>query len=239
MNWVPGLAEQLRGVLPIWVGSACSSLNCHNNTCHFVMSLSLRARTVFALAVVLCATASNLAHATADGPDFYKVLRAQDESAVLLRAKPGASESVGTFPADATCVRNKGCQGGLTLQEFTTLSDQEKSERLAANPRWCKVEYQGLTGWVEGRLLEEAPCASQDAQARLLTVRSAALTVTGAIKGNQSTDYRIRALAGQTLKLELRARHPQAYFNVRWSGSQEAMFIGSTSGWLTTITLTD
>jgi hypothetical protein len=194
------------------------------------MLLSLRIRTVVAIAVALCLTASNIAHATADGPDFYKVLKTQDGSAVPLRAKPGASESVGTLPEEATCVRNKGCQGGLTLQEFITLSAQQKSERLVANPRWCAVEYQGLTGWVEGSLLAEAPCASQDARARLLTVRSKALTVTGVIKGDQSTDYRIRALAGQTLKLALLPKHTQANFNVRWSGSQESMFIGSTSG---------
>jgi hypothetical protein len=56
-------------------------------------------------------------------------------------------------------VRNLGCQGGLTFQEFSTLNQAEQAERLKQNPRWCQIEYQGITGWVAGRYLVEGGCA--------------------------------------------------------------------------------
>ena len=54
--------------------------------------------------------------------------------------------------------RNLGCRGGLTYEEFTTLSPKEKAQRSRENPRWCRVEYQGITGWVAGRYLAEGDC---------------------------------------------------------------------------------
>jgi hypothetical protein len=53
-----------------------------------------------------------------------------------------------------------GCKGGLTYHEFITLSEAEKQRILKQRPRWCRVSYQGLTGWVAGRYLQEASCAS-------------------------------------------------------------------------------
>ena len=55
-------------------------------------------------------------------------------------------------------MRNLGCQGGLTFQEFQTLNPAEQAERLKQNPRWCRIEYQGVTGWVAGRYLAEGGC---------------------------------------------------------------------------------
>jgi hypothetical protein len=52
-------------------------------------------------------------------------------------------------------VRNLGCEGGLTFQELTELSEEQKAARLKENPRWCRVEYRGLAGWVAGRYLRE------------------------------------------------------------------------------------
>jgi hypothetical protein len=193
--------------------------------------------TAFRLAKIFCALVFalgavhfNMALATADGPDFYKVQGAPDGNGLPLRGKPDASTPLGVIPVNATCVRNLGCQGGLTMQEFTSLSDEEKAQRLAANPRWCKVAYQGQTGWVEGQYLAEAPCANADSAARQLPVGLKPLVVKGSIKGYQNADYRIRVSAGQTLTVALTARHPQAYFNVFPSGSQEAIFVGSSTG---------
>ena len=182
------------------------------------------------LAIVLGAMHLNIAQATADGPDFYKVKGAPDGDKLLLRTAPNDSRPLGFIPVNAECVRNLGCQGGLTLQEFTSLSDEEKAHRLAANPRWCKVAYQGQTGWVEGQYLAEAPCANADTAARQLPVGPKPFVVKGSIQGYRSADYRIKAFAGQTLTVALTARHPQAYFNVFPSGSQEAIFVGSSTG---------
>jgi len=100
------------------------------------------------------------ANATADGPDFYRVRGVRDGHALNLRAEPSTAVSLlARVPADATCLRNLGCRGGLTLEEFTTLPEAEKRKRALEHPRWCKVEYQGTTGWVAGRYLAEDGCA--------------------------------------------------------------------------------
>jgi hypothetical protein len=172
----------------------------------------------------------SIALATADRPDFYQVQGAPDGASLPLRATPDASTPLGFIPVNAACVRNLGCQGGLSLQEFTSLSDKERAERLAANPRWCKVEYHDRTGWVEGQFLAEAPCANSGNATRQLVIGGKALSVKGSIKGYQSADYRIKVFAGQTLNLALASRHPQTYFNLLPSGTQEAIFVGSSMG---------
>jgi hypothetical protein len=146
--------------------------------------------------------AMGAAHATADGPDIYQLRDGSVSKPVPLRAKPGSAQSLGVLPADASCIRNLGCQG----------SD------LSAKPRWCKVEHQGKVGWVEGKFLAEGACANPP------------LNFSGVVTGSESMTYRVPAKAGQTLSVTLNAKHPQTYFNVTLAGSQEAMFIGSTSG---------
>jgi hypothetical protein len=52
----------------------------------------------------------------------------------------------------------------------------------------------------------------------------------GRIKGDDTARFFIDARRGQKMSVTLSADNPQAYFNVLPSGSQEAIFIGSTSG---------
>ena len=173
------------------------------------------------------------AYATADGPDFFRAQGAPEGPPLALRAKPGATVTLGHMPPDATCVRNMGCQGGLSLQDFTTLPEDEKLKRAAAHPRWCKVQYQGMTGWVEGRHLVEAPCPTQLTTlpaGKRLQANARPLVVKDRIQGREGIDYRIRARAGQLLNVSLTATNRQTYFNLIPAGSEEAMFIGSTSG---------
>jgi hypothetical protein len=110
-----------------------------------------------AAAALLLTTGS--AWATADGPDFYRVTGITGDDVLNIRAEPDAhARKIGEIPPAGTCVRNLGCRGGLTFQEFTNLSEAQKAERLKENPRWCKVEYQGVQGWVSGRFLQEGAC---------------------------------------------------------------------------------
>jgi len=97
--------------------------------------------------------------ADADGPDFYVVhgVAKNDVLNVRAEADPHAPK-VGEIPSDGECVRNLGCKGGLSFQEFMELSPEQKKERERENPRWCKVEYQGVTGWVNARYLREGYC---------------------------------------------------------------------------------
>jgi hypothetical protein len=103
--------------------------------------------------------AAGAAQATADGPDHYGVRGVSPGRHVALRAEPSAASArLARIPSNATCLRNLGCQGGLTFEEFTTLSEADRKRRAEENPRWCKVEYRGTVGWVAGRYLAEAPC---------------------------------------------------------------------------------
>ena len=55
-------------------------------------------------------------------------------------------------------------------------------------------------------------------------------TIKGSIKGDQTVDYKLRANAGQTMVVKFKPSNASAYFNVLPPGSDEAIFIGSTSG---------
>jgi hypothetical protein len=105
--------------------------------------------------------AAGPARATADGPDHYRVRGVSPERHLTLRAEPStASAPLARIPSDATCLRSFGCQGGLTFEEFTTLSQEDQRRRAAENPRWCKVDYRGTVGWVAGRYLAEDGCTA-------------------------------------------------------------------------------
>ncbi|MGB7564572.1 MAG: hypothetical protein WBM08_07440 [Prochlorococcaceae cyanobacterium] len=52
----------------------------------------------------------------------------------------------------------------------------------------------------------------------------------GQLKGDQTVDYKLRAGAGQTLTVDLKGSNLQNYFNVMAAGTDNALFIGSSSG---------
>jgi hypothetical protein len=80
---------------------------------------------------------------------------------LTLRAEPSTvSAPLARIPSNATCLRSLGCQGGLTFEEFTTLSEEQKRRRAAENPRWCRVDFRGTVGWVAGKYLAEDGCSS-------------------------------------------------------------------------------
>jgi uncharacterized protein YraI len=111
------------------------------------------------LAMTILALGSGRVAADADGPDFYRVTGVSKGDVLNIRAAPEArAPKVGAIPPDGTCIRNLGCKGGLSFEEFSTLSQSEQAKRLKQNPRWCQVEYQGVTGWVAGRYLAEGSC---------------------------------------------------------------------------------
>ncbi len=114
----------------------------------------------YALTAVLLIAVS-LASATADGPDFWQAVETNCDTAMVIHAEPGGqAEPVGAIPPGGTCIRNLGCQGGLSLKDYQALSEAERATRMQENPRWCRIEYNGVVGWVEGRLLREGYCDS-------------------------------------------------------------------------------
>jgi uncharacterized protein YraI len=111
------------------------------------------------LACLLLAIAPGAAYAEADGPDFFRAqgIAAHDTLNIRSAPNPRAAKR-GEIPPEGACIRNLGCQGGLSLKEYTELSPAQQAQRLKQKPRWCKVEYQGITGWVAGRYLTEGAC---------------------------------------------------------------------------------
>lgn len=96
------------------------------------------------------------AAAEADGPDHFAVQGVARDDVLNLRAEPNArAAKLGSLPPDATCVRNLGCQGGLSFQEFSTLTPEQQRQRLRESPRWCRVEYRGVQGWAAAIYLGE------------------------------------------------------------------------------------
>jgi hypothetical protein len=99
--------------------------------------------------------------AEADGPDYWEVRGVKAGDVLNIRQAPDwKSPKIGEIPPDGTCLKNIMCVGGLTLEEFTRLSEAEKTKIRKERPRWCFIEYEGLKGWVSGRYLREGYCAS-------------------------------------------------------------------------------
>lgn len=112
------------------------------------------------LTILVPILGSGSAAATADGPDFYRLTGVDADDVLNIRTEPNArAAKIGAIPSDGTCIRNLGCQGGLTYQESIELSPAERKKRLTQNPRWCRVQYEGTTGWVAGRFLKEGSCS--------------------------------------------------------------------------------
>jgi len=97
--------------------------------------------------------------ATADGPDHFSVTKVKNWDVLNIRAKPHyKANKIGSIPYNGNCVQNLGCEGGLTLKEYSTLTEAQKKAILKKRPRWCKVNYQGTIGWVNARYLGEGTC---------------------------------------------------------------------------------
>jgi hypothetical protein len=117
-------------------------------------------RAALAAVALVVVTAGGAAQATADGPDHYRVRGVSPGRHVTLRAEPStASAPLARLPSNATCLRSFGCQGGLSFEEFGTLSEEDKRRRAAEDPRWCKIDYRGTVGWLAGRYLAEDACS--------------------------------------------------------------------------------
>lgn len=92
--------------------------------------------------------------ADASGPDYFRVHGVTSQSALNIRARPSVrSARLGTIPPDATRLRNLGCVGEMSYEEWEAATP---GERNAARQRvWCKVQYRTVEGWVAGRFLTE------------------------------------------------------------------------------------
>ena len=80
---------------------------------------------------------SSMVFATADGPDYLDVRAIAANEELTIHLKPAdSSEIIGKVPYNATCLKNLGCTGD--------------------SDRWCKIDYQGAIGWVNGEFIQES-----------------------------------------------------------------------------------
>ena len=192
------------------------------------------------LAGVLGWSLISSARADADGPDHYSLRDMPSGEAVVLRAEPSPdADVVGGVSTGARCLRNLGCRGGLSMYEFSTLSTRDQHDRLALNPRWCRVEYQGRIGWLEGGVLAESatacdpavgPSAGHRVERVSMSPVAGPTTITGSLKGREYVDYRVYAGAGQILTVSMTASNGQNHFNIHPPGTDVSMHTGSLAG---------
>lgn len=137
-------------------------------------------RGIFVLAALAAFVAGTPARAEADGPDFFRVVGVKPGNVLNIRSEPARSgRIVGSAPADGDGLRNLGCRGGMTLAEFTKASEAERA--AARYRRWCKVEFEGATGWAAGWHLGEGqgPAQAAASEPALLGTRWTLVMVSG------------------------------------------------------------
>lgn len=74
------------------------------------------------------------------------------------------------------------------------------------------------------------PAAAQVRKPVQFAQGASSATLQGQIKGDQYVDYLVRIAAGQKLTVTFKPTNASAYFNVLPPGSEEAIFVGSSSG---------
>ncbi len=138
--------------------------------------------------VVLVCFASGPVFATADGPDYYRVVDVTVNNVLNMRASPNTSGAIiGVIPSDADGIANFGCIGGLTLTEYEVATETERA--AARKTRWCKVGYDRTIGWVAGWFLAEG--GSED------SFRGGAT-----LGGLAGSEWQVRDFAGKSTNVE-------------------------------------
>lgn len=104
--------------------------------------------------MLLIAAWAPTALAEADGPDYYAVNNVAAVDVLNLRAGPSArADKIGEIPHDARHLRSLGCQGMPSFAEWEKMTPEQRVQ--SSKRYWCKIEYQGVEGWVAGRYLRE------------------------------------------------------------------------------------
>jgi uncharacterized protein YraI len=100
--------------------------------------------------------ATSAAHATADGPDAWRVTGVAAHDVLNVRVGPGTGYFViDQLPHDARGVQLEFCVPTVTRDQFFALSPSGQAALNTYTP-WCLVEWQGTQrGWVNRRYLTE------------------------------------------------------------------------------------
>lgn len=123
------------------------------------------------LAIGIALWISEPVFAEADGPDYFAVDGVGPDDVLNVRSEPSpTAEKIGEIPSGTGGLINRGCEGGLSFAEWETASIAERAK--AAESRWCRIEYNGMTGWVAGWYLKESTGPDRRLIARQQRVQS-------------------------------------------------------------------
>lgn len=87
------------------------------------------------------------------GPDFWAVTGVSKNDTLNIRSMPNSeSTQIGEIPYNGVNIQNLGCND-VPLSRWLQMNEREQGE--ASSNRWCKIEYQGISGWVHGKFLKE------------------------------------------------------------------------------------
>lgn len=90
-------------------------------------------------------------HSEADGPDFWAI---NSKNAVKMYDTSGKkAKQIATIPSDTFGLKNYGCVGIYSYEEFIKL--QDKNKKIRKKKYRCKVQYKGTIGWIDGAKLKE------------------------------------------------------------------------------------
>lgn len=114
----------------------------------------MRSAIASCLAALVLAAVGSSAHSAASGPDAWDVSGVEARDTLSMHGAASArSKVIARIPHDAKSLKNLGCRGAPSFQQWTRMSEAERAR--ASRSRWCRVSYQGKTGWVAGRYLRE------------------------------------------------------------------------------------
>lgn len=91
-------------------------------------------------------------NAMADGPDFFRSKEGLLKIEVYERPD-SRTKLIQTLDAPITGIRNLGCEGGPSFNEWSKLNNAEKEQ--AKKDIWCKISYKSTNGWVQNLSLSE------------------------------------------------------------------------------------
>lgn len=118
--------------------------------------MRLFALSAFAAAAFASAAFTAPAHATADGPDAWRVTGVSASDVLNVRVGPGTGYFViSALPHNARGIQLGTCVPTVTREQYFALSEAAQ-QRLNGYSAWCVVIYEGQQlGWVNRRFLTE------------------------------------------------------------------------------------
>lgn len=89
--------------------------------------------------------------AEASGPDYFQIKTDKDVN--FYETSDLNAKIIGIIPANTTGLRNLGCTGIVTIEEWNKMHAEQQA--AAKEKVWCKISYNGQIGWIQNIYLQE------------------------------------------------------------------------------------